>query len=188
MALLWCGLCDDVATLVTDFCCKGDGEGTLKKQLLRYAWIKKGVGRTGKDFKSLVWWAKIKICQGIDFNPAIPHYGVGFCYTTPNTAVPRRVLQQTGRIRKFAQNKIREHPTVFFAVGSRVTVKHLPVFGLKRIEKFAADQEYFMQAVSKQTSSSLIKSQHGRMTSHGLRRFGFMISEQTSTLPRKRKR
>ena len=164
MALLWCGLCDDVATLVTDFCCKGDGVQTLKKQLLRYAWIKKGDGRTGQDFKSLDWWSKIdhlqytlKICQGIDFNPAIPHYGVGFCYTTPNTAVPRRVLQQTGRIRKFAQNKIREHPTVFFAVGTRVTVKHLPVFGLKRIEKFAADQEYFMQAVVQHHSVDIKK-------------------------------
>ena len=154
MALLWAGLCDDIATIVTDFCCKREDGASFKKQMLKYAWIRKGDGRTGKDFKSLDWWSKIdhlqytlKICQGIDFNPAIPHYGVGFCYTTPNTAVPRRVLQQTGRIRKFAKNTMREHPTVYFAVGERVTVKHLPVFGLKQIEEYANDQEFFMQAV-----------------------------------------
>ena len=143
---------------------RGRGVRDLKNQLLKYAWIKKGDGRTGKDFKSLDWWSKIdhlqytlKICQGIDFNPAIPHYGVGFCYTTPNTAVPRRVLQQTGRIRKFAKNQLREHPTVYFAVGERVTVKHLPVFGFKYIEKYANEQEFFMQAVVQHHSVNIKK-------------------------------
>ena len=93
----------------------------------------------------------------MDFNPAIPHFGIGFCYTTPNTAVPRRVLQQTGRIRKYAKNEIREHPTVFFSVGDRVTVKHLPVYGLKNIEKYANEQEYFMAAVVKHHSVDIKK-------------------------------
>ena len=165
MALLWAGLCDDVATVITNFCCgRGTDGPSFKKQLLKYAWIRKGDGRTGQDFKSLDWWSKIdhlqytlKICQGIDFNPAIPHYGIGFCYTTPNTAVPRRVLQQTGRIRKFASNTHREHPTVYFAVGERVTVKHLPVFGIKHIRKYANDQEFFMQAVVQHHSVNIKK-------------------------------
>ena len=59
MALCWSGLCDDVSTIITDFCCKGDGEGTIKKQLLKYAWVKRGDGRTGQDFKSVEWWSKI---------------------------------------------------------------------------------------------------------------------------------
>ena len=164
MSLVWAGLCDDISTVITDFCCKQEDGASFKKQLLKYAWIHKGDGRTGQDFKSLDWWAKIdhlqytlKICQGIDFNPVIPHYGVGFCYTTPNTAVPRRVLQQTGRIRKFAKNNLRDHPTVYFAVGERVTVKHLPVFGLKHIEEYANQQEFFMQAVVQHHSVNIKK-------------------------------
>ena len=51
-------------------------------------WIHKGDGRDGSAFKSLDWWSKIdhlqytlKICAGVDFNPKVPHYGVGFAYT-----------------------------------------------------------------------------------------------------------
>ena len=145
MALMWAGLCDDLAVLVTDFCCKGDN--TLQRRQFKYEWIHKGDGRDGSAFKSLDWWSKIdhlqytlKICAGIDFNPKIPHYGVGFCYSTPNTAVPRRVLQQTGRIRKYAPNSLYEHPTIFFAIGDRVTVKHLPVVGFDSIKDYANKQ------------------------------------------------
>ena len=158
MACLWAGLCDDLATLITDFCCKGDNK--LQRQLLQYAWVKRGDGRTGKDFRTLDWWSKIdhlqytlKICQGLDFNPPKPCFGVGFCYTTPNTCVPRRNLQQITRIRKLKPNPVRQRPTVFFAVGERVMVKHLPVWGLAKIEKYANDQEYFMQAVVKHHSA-----------------------------------
>ena len=159
MALMWAGLCSDLSDLVTNFCC-GPGDNSLQKKQFKYSWIHKGDGRDGKAFQSLDWWSKIdhlqytlKICQGIDFNPAIPHYGVGFCYSTPNTAVPRRVLQQSGRIRKYAPNSLYEHPTIFFAIGSRVTVKHLPVVGLEEISKYADQQEYFMQAVAKHHST-----------------------------------
>ena len=152
MALLWAGFCDDVSSIITDFCCK---EG-LK---MRYAWIHRGDGRTGKDFGTLEWWSTIdhlqytlKVCQGLDYNPETPHYGVGFCYTTPNTCVPRRALQQAGRVRKLAQNPLHEHPTVYFAVGTRVMVKHLPVFGRSRIEEYTKNQEYFMKSVVKHHS------------------------------------
>ena len=152
IALLCAGFCNDVATLVTDFACK-KGDNVVK--LLSYAWIKKGDGRTGADFRTLDWWSKIdhlqytlKICQGIDFNPVIPHFGVGFCYTTPNTAVPRRVLQQAGRIRKYAPSH-HKRPTVYFAVGNKVVVGHLKVCGFKEIAEYAARQEYFMKAVVK---------------------------------------
>ncbi|HIB86016.1 TPA: hypothetical protein EYO57_02225 [Candidatus Poribacteria bacterium] len=152
MALLWAGFCDDVSSLITDFCCK---EGIK----MRYAWIHSRDGRTGKDFGTLDWWSKIdhlqytlKVCQGLDYNPENPHYGVGFCYTTPNTCVPRRALQQTGRVRKLAKNPLHEHPTVYFAISDRVMVKHLPVFGRKRIEEYAQQQEYFMKAVVKHHS------------------------------------
>ena len=151
VALLCAGFCNDVATLVTDFACK-KGDNVVK--MLSYAWIKKGDGRTGADFRTLDWWSKIdhlqytlKICQGVDFNPKIPHFGVGFCYTTPNTAVPRRVLQQAGRIRKYAANEVTDRPTVYFAVGDRVSVGHLKVCGFKAIADHATRQEHFMKAV-----------------------------------------
>ncbi len=156
VALLCAGFCNDVATLVTDFACK-KGDNVVK--MLKYAWIKKGDGRTGADFRTLDWWAKIdhlqytlKICQGCDFNPKVPHFGVGFCYTTPNTAVPRRVLQQAGRIRKYAANDIVDRPTVYFALGERVSVRHLKMCGFDDISSFAERQEYFMKAVVKHHS------------------------------------
>ena len=159
VALLCAGFCNDVATLVTTYAC---GQGANVVQLLRYAWIKKGDGRSGADFRNLDWWSKIdhlqytlKICQGCDFNPKVPHFGVGFCYTTPNTAVPRRVLQQTGRVRKYATNKIHNRPTVYFAVGSKVSVKHLKMCGYKEIVDYAAKQEYFMKAVVQHHSKTL---------------------------------
>ena len=154
MALMWAGLCDDLAVLVTDFCC-APGDNNLQRRQFSYEWIHKGDGRDGSAFKSLDWWSKIdhlqytlKICAGVDFNPKVPHYGVGFAYSTPNTAVPRRVLQQCGRIRKYADNPLYDDPTIFFAIGDRVTVKHLPVVGLREIEEYADKQEYFMQAVA----------------------------------------
>ena len=161
MALMWYGLPDDLATLVTDFCVTDSIQSQLQRRQFKYAWIHKDDGRTGKDFKSVDWWSKLdhlqytlKICQGIDFNPPEAHYGIGFCYTTPNTAVPRRVLQQEGRIRKYADNPIREHPTVFFAVGDRVNVKRLSICGYKRLDAFAKEQECFMAAVAKHHSRS----------------------------------
>jgi len=157
IALLCAGFCNDVATLVTDFACK-KGDNVVK--MLSYAWIKKGDGRTGADFRTLDWWSKIdhlqytlKICQGIDFNPVVPHFGVGFCYTTPNTAVPRRVLQQAGRIRKYAENEVVQRPTVYFAVGEKVVVGHLKICGFKSIQEYASRQEYFMKAVVKHHSA-----------------------------------
>ena len=111
MALVCAGLCDDLALVITDFTCSGSD---VLQKLLKYAWVKAGDGRTGKDFRTLDWWAQLdhlqytlRICQGMDFNPPVPHFGIGFCYTTPNTAVPRRVLQQTGRTRKLAVNPVR---------------------------------------------------------------------------------
>ena len=100
-------------------------------------------------FKNLDWWNDLdhlqytlKICQGMDFNPPVPHFGCGFVYTTPNTAVPRRVLQQGSRARRFATSEQFQVPTVYFALGERVMVKHLPCCGLKKIEAFAASQAY----------------------------------------------
>ena len=158
---MWYGLPDDLATLVTDFCVTDSIQSQLQRRQFKYAWIHKDDGRTGKDFKSLEWWSKLdhlqytlKICQGIDFNPPEAHYGIGFCYTTPNTAVPRRILQQEGRIRRYADNPIREHPTVFFAVGERVNVKRLHICGYKQLESFAKEQESFMGAVAKHHSRS----------------------------------
>ena len=154
MALMHFGLPDALANLVTDFCCKGDNSSKRLQRRFKYAWIFKSDGRTNKDFKNVDWWADIdhlqytlKICQGVDFNPPEAHYGIGFCYTSPNTAVPRRILQQEGRNRKYAPNPIREHPTMFFAINTTVTVKHLPVCGLTQIEKYADDQEFFMKTV-----------------------------------------
>ena len=57
-------------------------------------------------------------------------------------------MQQCGRIRKYADNPLYDDPTIFFAIGDRVTVKHLPVVGLREIEDYADKQEYFMQAVA----------------------------------------
>ena len=157
MALVRAGLCNDLALLVTDFSHKGGS--FLQRKMLKYAWIRAGDGRTGADFRTLDWWGDLdhlqytlKICQGMDFNPKNPHFGIGFCYTTPNTAVPRRVLQQNGRTRRFAANPIRDHPTIYFAVGDRVMVKHLPVCGYNQIAKYCDDQEYFMDAVVKHHS------------------------------------
>ena len=159
IALLSTGLCDNVCDVITDFACKTEKTGF---DLLKYAWIKKGDGRKGADFKSLDWWSELdhlqytlKICQGMDFNPKTPHFGVGFCYSTPNTAVPRRVLQQVGRTRRYAQNPVVDVPTIYFAIGERVMVKHLPVCGMRNIEKFANEQEYFMQTVVKHHSVTI---------------------------------
>ena len=151
MSLMFAGFYDSLATLITDFCCT---RGDQSLQLMKYAWIHKNDGRTGNDFKTLDWWSKLdhlqytlKICQGLDFAPKTPHFGVGFCYTTPNTAVPRRVLQQDERVRAFAKNPVCDTPTIYFSLGTNVVVKHLPVHGLKNIERYANDQEYFMKAV-----------------------------------------
>ena len=159
IALLCAGFNNDVATLVTDFTCK---KGANVVKMLRYAWIKKGDGRSGADFRTLDWWSKIdhlqytlKICQGCDFNPKVPHFGVGFCYTTPNTAVPRRVLQQTGRVRKYAPNRMHDRQTVYFAVGERVSVKHLKMCGYEEIAKHAKKQEYFMKTVVEHHSQKI---------------------------------
>ena len=162
MALIWAGLYDTVATLVTDFC-HGD-----KGITLRYAWIHKGDGRASKRFTSVDWWKRfdhlqytLKVCQGIDFNPKPPHFGIGFCYTTPNTAVPRRVLQQNGRIRALdVPNTVRKRPTVFFALGDRVTTKHLRICGLKSLDSFARRQKYFMEAVVKHHSVKIDNYTH----------------------------
>jgi hypothetical protein len=149
MALIWSGLYDTLATLVTDFCFETG-------YTLKYKWIHKGDNTTYKAFECLDWWGNLdhlqytlKVCQGIDFNPQLPHYGMGFCYTTPNTAVPRRVLQQNGRIRALANNPLRKRPTVFFALGERVTVKHLRICGLEKLNDFAKKQKRFMEAVVK---------------------------------------
>ena len=149
MALIWSGLYDTLATLVTDFAFE-------RGYTLKYKWIRKGDNTTSKDFECLDWWGRLdhlqytlKVCQGIDFNPKQPHYGVGFCYTTPNTAVPRRILQQNGRIRALAKNPIRKRPTVFFALGERVTVKRLQICGVQNLDRFAKKQSYFMEAVVK---------------------------------------
>ena len=151
IALLCAGFCNDVATLVTDFTCK---KGANVVKMLRYAWVKKGDGRSGADFRTLDWWSKIdhlqytlKICQGCDFNPKVPHFGVGFCYTTPNTAVPRRVLQQTGRVRKYAPNRMHDTQTMYFAVGSKVSVPHLKMCGFTALANHAEKQEHFMKSV-----------------------------------------
>ena len=162
MALIWAGLYDTVATLVTDFC-HGD-----KGYTLRYAWIHKGDGRASKRFTSVDWWKRydhlqytLKVCQGIDFNPKPPHFGIGFCYTTPNTAVPRRVLQQNGRIRALdVPNNVRKRPTVFFALGDRVTTKHLRICGLNSLDSYARRQKYFMEAVVKHHSVKIENYSH----------------------------
>lgn len=162
MALIWAGLYETVATLVTDFC-HGDKGYTLK-----YAWIHKGDGRASKCFTSVDWWKRydhlqytLKVCQGIDFNPKPAHFGIGFCYTTPNTAVPRRVLQQNGRIRALdVPNTVRKRPTVFFALGDRVTTKHLRICGLTSLDSFARRQKYFMDAVVKHHSVKIDNYSH----------------------------
>ena len=145
LSLISTGFYDDIATLICDFACKKGDQGL---KLIKYAWIHKGDGRTGSDFKSLDWWSDLdhiqytlKICCGLDYNPKEPHFQTGFCYTTPNTAVPRRILQQNERVRKLTTN------TVYFSLGTNVVVKHLPVFGLRNIEQYANDQELFMHAV-----------------------------------------
>jgi len=135
LSLMWAGFCNDVATVITDFCCTKGQDGL---RLLKYAWIRRGDGRSGSCFKSLDWWAgldhlqyTLKICQGLDYNPPRPHFGVGFCYTSPNTACVRRVLQQLSRVRKFKKNSLCDTPTIYIALGKRVLVKHLPVCGTK---------------------------------------------------------
>ena len=91
----------------------------------------------------------LKITQGVDYKPETPHFGCGFVYSTPNTVVPRRVLQQAGRVRQLGENPFANCPVTFFSFGAKVCRPHLPQCGLGRIRAFADEQEYFLDFVSK---------------------------------------
>ena len=126
---------------------------------IKYDWIHRDDGRDLSYFKPanvMREWSQLdllmytlKITQGVDYKPKEPHFGCGIVYTTPNTVVPRRVLQQAGRVRQLGKNPFADCPVTFFAFGSRVCRPHLPQCGLGRIRAFADEQEYFLDFVSK---------------------------------------
>lgn len=132
---------------------------------LKHAWIHRDDGRPPAYFKPanlLHEWSSLdllmytlKITQGVDYSPKEPHFGCGFVYTTPNTCVPRRVMQQIARVRKLGKNPFADCPVIFFSFGTKICRGHLPQCGLSRITAFADKQEYFLDLVSKHWGAKL---------------------------------
>ena len=132
---------------------------------IKHAWIHRDDGRDLSYFKPsnvMEEWSKLdllmytlKITQGVDYKPEEPHFGCGFVYTSPNTVVPRRVLQQTGRVRQLGKNPFANCPVTFFSFGAKVCRPHLPQCGLGRIRAFANEQEYFLDFVAQHWGQSL---------------------------------
>ena len=89
-----------------------------------------------------------RITQGIDFNPAQPHFEAGFIATSVNIVLPRRVCQQLGRIRHWKTSGGKKTP-IFLACSEKCRTPHVKAYGLHQVRQLFAKEEYLSDALVK---------------------------------------
>lgn len=137
------GLPTDICKLIQQMT---EGSGPIKPYL-RYEYVRKFDGRTGRDFETdevnrrwagldLVMFSS-KVTCGLNFTAK--HFARGMAYSTVNTVGALKLMQMIGRIRHYDA----EVPTLFFAFNGEIRSPHLNCTGLREIREFAEKQEHF---------------------------------------------
>ena len=140
MELAALGLPCDLARL----CC----EFLKSKPYLKYSWIHKNDSLPSSSLTSSQiskTWPLLdhlqytsRITSGLDYVKET--FQVGFCYSSVGLLVPRKLLQQIGRIRNWKKNKLAPCPVLYLALNTSFRGTTLGVRGLSRLRKYRDSQ------------------------------------------------
>ena len=80
-----------------------------------------------------------KITSGLDY--CMSTFQVGFCYTSVGLLVPRKLLQQIGRIRSWKPNSLAPCPVMYMALNTSYRGPLLNITGLNNLIKYRDSQK-----------------------------------------------